>query len=285
MELEETVALLIEKIEGRYYGKYRGYVEDNADPEKLGRLKVKVPGLLGDDVLVWATPCVPYGGNPDQGFLFIPEKKAGVWIEFEQGDIDFPIWVGTFWSNPDGKSEVPKVDGEAQDSPTRKIIQTKAGHTIQLEDAEGEEKIVITHKGKSFISIDKDGSVIIGNHKGSTVILNAKDENIVLVEQHGNSIRLTDKGVVVVNQDGSAVVELAAGMARVVSEKIVLQGTTVALGAGASEPTIMGQTFKILWDTFIFHTHATALGPSGPPLPPGLPLMPGVHLTSAVVVK
>lgn len=285
MQMEDVVANLVEKVEHCFYGKYRGYVVDNADPEKLGRLKVSVPAVLGKEIAVWAYPCVPYGGDADQGFFFIPEPKAGVWIEFEQGNADYPIWVGTFWSKKDGKSEVPKANGEAQDPPTQKIIKTKAGHTIQLEDKEGEEKVIIKHKENSFISIDKDGTVVMGNQKGSTVILNAKDENMVLVEQHGNCINMTEDGVTVVNKDGSAVVELGADMARVIAKDIILQGSSVALGADAMEPTIMGQTFSQAWLKFIFHTHPTALGPSGPPVPPAMPLMPGVELTSAVVVK
>jgi hypothetical protein len=286
MSLEKVVANLVQKVERRLYGKYRGFVVDNADPEQLGRLKVSVPSVLGDEVVTgWAMPCVPYGGDADQGFLFIPEIGAGVWVEFEEGDLEFPIWVGTFWSKPGGESELPKPDGEVQDPPTQKIIKTRKGHTIQLEDADGEEKIIIKHKDNSFIAIDKDGSVIIGNSKGSTIFLNAKDENVMLVEQHGNSVVMTADGIVMVNNDGSAVVELGADLARVIAKEIILQGSSVVLGADAEEPTIMGQTFMTMWNTFILHTHPTALGPSGPPVPPTQPLAPGQGLTSAVLVK
>ena len=144
MGLEEVVANLVQKLERRFYGKYRGFVKDNADPEQLGRLKVTVPSVLGDQIAVWAFPCLPYGGDTNQGFLFIPDIEAGVWIEFEEGDPEFPIWVGTFWSKPGGESQLPKPNGPdgseqgaVQDPPTRKIIKTKKGHTIQLEDADG----------------------------------------------------------------------------------------------------------------------------------------------------
>lgn len=166
MELERIVAGLVEKVERRYYGKYRGFVVDNEDPASLGRLKVKVPSVLGNEVVTgWALPCVPYGGSPDQGFLFIPEREAGVWVEFEEGDLEFPIWVGTFWSKPDGESELPKPNnedgseqGEVQDPPSRKIIKTLKGHTIQFEDKEGDEMVTILEAtNKNVITMNKDG--------------------------------------------------------------------------------------------------------------------------------
>ena len=156
MSLEKIVANLVEKVERRFYGKYRGFVVENADPENLGRLKLRVPSVLGDEVVTgWAMPCVPYGGDANQGMLFIPEVDAGVWVEFEEGDLEFPIWVGTFWSKPGGESELPlpnKPDGSeesaVQDPPMRKIIKTLKGHTIQFEDKDGEEMITIVEGGE-----------------------------------------------------------------------------------------------------------------------------------------
>jgi uncharacterized protein involved in type VI secretion and phage assembly len=169
MSLEKIVANLVEKVERHFYGKYRGFVVENADPEKLGRLKLRVPSILGNEVVTgWAMPCVPYGGDANQGMLFIPEVDAGVWVEFEEGDLEFPIWVGTFWSKPGGESELPfpnqpdgSEDSAVQDPPTRKIIKTLEGHTIQFEDKDGEEMITIVEGGKGHvITMDKDGIII-----------------------------------------------------------------------------------------------------------------------------
>lgn len=173
MDLEKMLANLVQKVEHRFYGKYRGLVVDNDDPEKRGRLRVRVPSLLGAEVVTgWALPCTPYGGMPGQGFLFIPEVEAGVWVEFEQGDLEHPIWVGTFWSKPGGDSELPKPnkndagsefdeEDEVQAPPTRKIIKTKKGHTIQIEDLDGEERIVIIEAtNKNMIVMNADGITI-----------------------------------------------------------------------------------------------------------------------------
>lgn len=86
-------------VNRRFFGKYRGLVEVNVDPEGRGRLLVMVPDVLGPSVSSWAEPCVPWGG-PQLGAYIIPAPKSDVWIEFERGDPDYPIWVGSFWGTP-----------------------------------------------------------------------------------------------------------------------------------------------------------------------------------------
>jgi uncharacterized protein involved in type VI secretion and phage assembly len=182
LSLERVVANLVQKVEHRFFGKYRGFVVDNGDPENLGRLKLRIPSVLGDSVVTgWAMPCVPYGGDANQGFLFIPEVGAGVWAEFEEGDLEFPIWVGTFWSKPGGESELPKPNeangseqGSVQDPPTRKIIKTKRGHTIQFEDAEDDAMILIREAAKEhLITLNQAGIKITDGANGHEVVLDS----------------------------------------------------------------------------------------------------------------
>ncbi len=85
-----------------YFGKYRGKVSNNVDPLQLGRMQVEVPEVLGDGRLSWAMPCVPFAG-PGVGFFALPPLDANVWVEFERGDPDYPIWTGCFW----GAGQVP----------------------------------------------------------------------------------------------------------------------------------------------------------------------------------
>ena len=80
----------------QFFGKYRGKVTNNLDPLQLGRVQVEVPAVLGDGRLSWALPCVPFAG-PGVGFFALPPVGANVWVEFEGGDPDFPIWAGCFW--------------------------------------------------------------------------------------------------------------------------------------------------------------------------------------------
>jgi len=220
MNLEKTVAYLMQKVERRFYGKYRGFVVDNADPEQLGRLKLKVPSLLGPDVVTgWALPCTPYGGDANQGMLFIPEVGAGVWVECEEGDCEFPVWVGTFWSKPGGDSELPKPNdpdgaeqGSVQDPPTRKIIKTKKGHTIQFEDADGEE-MVILHEAENghVVVMDKDGIKITDGANGSEIVLDGSGVTIADGPNSGNQVAMGSDGMTLEDKNGNSVTMGSSG--------------------------------------------------------------------------
>jgi len=103
----------------RFWGKYRGAVVDNIDPRNLCRLLVEVaavPGLAFN----WAMPCVPFAGF-QEGFFAVPAIGAGVWIEFEEGDVSKPIWTGGFWS----EGEVP-----AAAAPGVAVLQFSAGSIV-----------------------------------------------------------------------------------------------------------------------------------------------------------
>jgi uncharacterized protein involved in type VI secretion and phage assembly len=217
MDLERVVADLVEKVERRFYGKHRGFVVDNQDPAKLGRLKLRVPGVLGPDVVTgWALPCTPYGGAADQGFLFIPEVDAGVWVEFEEGDLEFPIWVGTFWSQPGGDSELPKpnkADGSeessVQDPPTSKIIKTLRGHTLQFEDADGSEMITLIEGAKGHVvTLNADGIKLTdgaNSDDANSQEMVLDGSGIRITDKNGNSVTLDQSGIVVEDKNGNKV--------------------------------------------------------------------------------
>jgi hypothetical protein len=114
----------------RFFGKYRGRVETNLDPFGQGRLQVSVPGVLGDARMAWAMPCSPYAG-PGVGFFMIPPVGAQIWVEFEGGDPDYPIWSGGFWGTGETPSPAPGPQQVAQ-----KIIKTDC-ITLTLNDLPG----------------------------------------------------------------------------------------------------------------------------------------------------
>ena len=89
---------LLDYVRNRYFGKYRGVVTD-VDAQTM-RVKASVPSVLGGVTSGWAAPCVPYAG-PQVGFLMLPDVGSGVWIEFEGGDVSFPVWTGCYWNSGD----------------------------------------------------------------------------------------------------------------------------------------------------------------------------------------
>ena len=130
---------------GVFFGKYRGLVTDNQDPLSLGRLKARVPEVLGDVATGWALPAAPYAGA-GVGIYAVPAKDAGVWIEFESGDVSRPIWTGCWW----GDRQLPKDETGSDSSPSRKIIRTDEGLLLALDDG-----------GKTITLSDSNGNNLI----------------------------------------------------------------------------------------------------------------------------
>jgi uncharacterized protein involved in type VI secretion and phage assembly len=133
-------AALAGAVAGRYFGKYRGTVVRNVDSTGCGCLDVQVPAIFGDTT-VTARPCVPYAG-PQVGFYAMPPEGAGVWIEFEGGNIGYPIWVGCFWAD----GQIPTADAR----PGVKFLRTDK-LSIRIDDDTGE--LVIETQGGSSLSL------------------------------------------------------------------------------------------------------------------------------------
>ena len=144
----------------QFFGKFRGKVENNVDPMQLGRIQVSVPAVLGDGTLSWAMPCVPYAG-PQVGFFAIPPRDANVWVEFEGGDPDYPIWSGCFW----GVGEVPALPALAE----MKVIKTD-GLTLTLSDLPGIGGITLETSSGQKLTLTAMG-VEIDNGQGAKITL------------------------------------------------------------------------------------------------------------------
>jgi len=161
---------------GRWYGKYRAFVRDTQDPARLGRLRLEIPAVLGtgtDHWSAWATPCFPYGGNPDCGFYLIPDVGASVWAEFEHGDVQYPIWSGV-WLAGGNPGEMP---AEAAASPTTcKVLKTAAGHTLLFEDAPEGLRVTLVSAGDLILS-DGAGSEMVLS--GGTLAIRAAGQVLI----------------------------------------------------------------------------------------------------------
>ena len=175
----------------RFYGKYRGKVTANADPDARGRLQVTVsrfPALKE----AWALPCAPYAG-PQVGLYTVPPVGANVWIEFEGGLLDSPIWSGCFW----GIDETPKGLGKEVD-PIRKVWRTDRT-TLVIDDAQNDGGVTLRVDKPAVgiaeleLSMTSSGVVLtVKSPVASTVTLTADD---ITLEHPQAKVKLTAQDI------------------------------------------------------------------------------------------
>lgn len=140
-QVENTVERLVERVGASYFGKYRGIVTDVDDPNNQCRIRATVPAVLGEQACGWALPCAPFAGD-GHGAVFLPEIGSGVWIEFEAGRLDNPIWSGGWWAA--GQRPDPQGNGV-------RVIVSRNGHRLVLDDESDEVKLV--HAGGPEITM------------------------------------------------------------------------------------------------------------------------------------
>jgi len=150
----------------RYLGKYRGTVVNNVDPKGIGRIQVQVPDVLGDATSSWAMPCFPVAG-PGMGEWAIPPNGAGVWVEFEQGDPNYPIWTGCWFGSA---TEVPADAKPAIPTQHNIVLQTSGQRLIVLSDEPGGKGITLRHPSGASIVID-DSGIHLDNGQGASISL------------------------------------------------------------------------------------------------------------------
>ena len=160
--------------EGRYYGKYRGVVLNNVDPMQMGRVQVQVPDVMGIGLSSWAMACVPFTGK-QSGVYCVPQIGAGVWVEFEQGDPDHPVWVGGFWGSA---ADVPALALTGLPVSPSIVLQTGNQNTLMISDLPGPTGgILLKTTAGALISINELG-ITISNGQGATITLTGPTVNI-----------------------------------------------------------------------------------------------------------
>ncbi|MBV9158007.1 MAG: baseplate assembly protein [Acidobacteriaceae bacterium] len=155
----------------RFYGKYRGLVVENIDPEQIGRVLVQVPDVLGEIPSSWALPCVPAAGI-QAGCFVVPPIGSQVWIEFEQGDPDYPIWTGGFWGLV---AEVPVFATAPPAIPPGQniVLQTTGQNMLLISDAPPTPVtggIVLKSVSGAMIVVNETG-IYISNGQGALITL------------------------------------------------------------------------------------------------------------------
>jgi len=151
----------------RFYGKYRGRVQNNIDPQQIGRLLVDVAGVTPTGLSSWAMPCVPVAGL-QMGFYTVPPIGAGVWIEFEQGDLDHPIWVGGYWGSA---AEVPTLARLVPPVIAGITMQTTLLNGLTVNDVPGPTGGIMLKSATGATLIVNDTGIYIQNGKGASIVM------------------------------------------------------------------------------------------------------------------
>jgi uncharacterized protein involved in type VI secretion and phage assembly len=175
----------------RYTGLHIGHVVDRVDPERLGRVRVRIPGLI-EPASAWAFPLGTVGGGSDRrGFFAVPEKDAEVGVLFHQGDVDAPYYVcGGHWGKPGGATEIPSPARGLSDAETPQVRAFETGRFVLVSDDRGGKETLriqdktsgdqiefdglgmgITIKATSALILKADGLVSI---EGATVVINGR---------------------------------------------------------------------------------------------------------------
>lgn len=151
----------------KFYGKYRGTVVLNVDPEQRGRITAMVPDVLGMIPSSWAMPCFPIAGK-QQGVYVIPQVGAGVWIEFENGDSDHPIWTGGFWGSA---AEVPALALAGNPASPNIVLQSSLQNAVVISDLPGPTGGIMLKSTTGASIIVNDTGIYIQNGKGASLVM------------------------------------------------------------------------------------------------------------------
>jgi len=187
-----------------------GIVTNNKDPDKLGRIKVKFPWLSNEDESNWARVVSLMAGK-DRGIFFLPEVDDEVLVAFENGDINQPYVIGSLWNgvdvppetNSDGKNDV-------------KLIRSRSGHVIKIDDKDGEEKIEIIDKTKK--------NMIVIDSKENKISFKSEKDIEILAPNGKMTINVKD---IEIKSSGSAKIEASSGMDLKASGNMNVKGATV----------------------------------------------------------
>jgi uncharacterized protein involved in type VI secretion and phage assembly len=150
-----------------YYGKYRGTVLNNIDPMQKGRLLVQVSDVSGLFPSSWALPCFPFTGK-QMGAYMLPQIGAGVWVEFEQGNPDHPIWTGCWYGS---LAEVPALALLGNPASPNIVFQTALQNSLIISDLPGPTGGIMLKSTTGATIIVNDTGIYIQNGKGASLIM------------------------------------------------------------------------------------------------------------------
>ena len=151
----------------KFFGKYRGIVTNNVDPMQMGRIQVIVPDISNVIPTSWAMPCLPVTGIQSGAFM-VPPVGAGVWVEFEQGNPDYPIWVGGYWGSA---AEVPTLALAAPPAMQNFVLQTMGQNTLMISDMPGPTGGIMLKSTTGAMILINEVGITISNGQGATIMM------------------------------------------------------------------------------------------------------------------
>ena len=265
-ELFRAIETSVRAQATKYYGKFRAFVTDNEDPQRMGRVKLRIPSVLGEVESDWALPCFAYGGGDQFGMIAVPPVDAAVVAEFLEGDASSPMWTGTFWRTGD---EVP----EEFENPAQKVLRTEAGHKVVFDDTADAETITITSKAEAEVLMDAAGSITLSDSGGATVTMDAEAGEFAIVDANGNELVMTSSGITCKDVNGNEIATAGGGIEISSSANITIAGTGVTVKSETGFGVVNADTFLSLFNG---HTHPTA-APGAPTAPPVVPFIAALH--------
>jgi uncharacterized protein involved in type VI secretion and phage assembly len=151
----------------KFYGVYRATVVNNIDPMQIGRIQALVPDVSGLTPTTWAMPCVPMAGK-QMGAFVVPQIGSGVFLQFEAGDPDRPVWVGGWWGDV---AEVPALALAGVPGNPNVVIQTTLQNALVLSDLPGPTGGIMLRSTTGATIIVNDTGIYIQNGKGASIVM------------------------------------------------------------------------------------------------------------------
>jgi phage protein D len=232
-----------------------GIVTNNQDPEEWGRVKVKFPTLPGNEESHWARLVSPMAGA-ERGFEFIPEVNDEVVVAFEHGDFNRPFVIGSLWNGQDKPPEAPSGIVNSSGKVDKRLIRSRTGHTITLDDTDGSGKVIIVDQtGKNLIEIDSaqntisikaDDKAEIETKSGHKVTLDDTGGKIEIVDKNGSNAVKIDSNQSAVSIESAMNLTLKAQMIKIEAQSQLDLKSTGMMNVQSTNTTVKGDAMLTL---------------------------------------
>lgn len=273
---------------GRYYSVYTGVVVDNKDPEKRGRILVKVPSIMQNNTLAqWAIPTGADLSGKGTGAFFPPYVGQTVDVLFDHGDVDYPRYMGGFWAKKelpeDFAIRYPNIRGwvfkggqkmffdETPGAQQIVLFNGDKGGFFVIDDTTGKEAVYIHHSKGSEFQIQPDGSMLIATKDGAMFYMNATKKELTIKDGEGSFCTLGGGKAVLGDSSGKNFVQIGKTDIEITTGgDLILTGKNINLNSANCVLGNMGDLHlaiaEKLQEWLDQHIHQSPVGPTSPPI-------------------